>query len=228
MSDQSQMTQVAFDGKETQAGQPAPPTPEPATTGPQYITPADLEQFKKDLLVDAYRQTQSFVDKSNKKVQEELQRVNRDIDTLRKAGVQITPAQEAALQREAVASLPPDVSGEPSPDGVGQTPPEGAPQLTPLQQAVTNMAAEMHNEYGFGFEENDPEVQSVVRDGTELEYINSYRQALEAKRQRIGGQPQEPTPPRAPNLGTGSAVANPIANQSGAQLWNTARKKMGL
>jgi hypothetical protein len=66
---------------------------------------------------------------------------------------------------------------------------------------VNYMGYKMANDYGYIVGQNDPEFQMLKRQGTSTEYLESYREALNAKAARLGQPIPETKPPDAQTPG---------------------------
>lgn len=215
MSDQTQSA-PAFQ----QAGQPAG-TAEPA---PEFLTRADFEKRAKEIEENAFRRSQSLIEKSNSKVRSAIQELEKTIDSQRKLGVQITDAQAEQLKQQAVAKV---LSADPEPSA-------SAPGSAPSQQSQVEdpnrWAQETSKLYpGVTIEDSDPEAAPILQ-AIQAQDLQAYKRAVlagfVAKTARLAINPPTTVAPASPlpsprlptSLGAGGSVASTSAEALTAQL----------
>jgi hypothetical protein len=215
---------VAFQG----AGQP----PENASsqqveqtqgnaTQPEYVTVEDARRFAKEAAEEALRRAQSFFDINQnafgKRIQDQLAQLEKAWSIQAEAGLEVP--DEAAKDRIRQKAIQKELTKSDSPP-TAETPfaqVEGSRQkevTDPYVAAINKLCNDMERKAGVILEANDPEIQGLDRIQDGDDYVLAFRQALDAKKQRLASaQPNQP-PARIPtNLGAGgSHNPNPIAH----------------
>ncbi len=216
MSDQNRP--VGFE----RAGNPATPsqaapgggTPGATPEGQNHerpITLTEVQRLIQDAVQSTLRQTQSVTDRQEAKLRKELQdklaQISQVQKTMEAAGVQITPEIQDRIRRQVIDdSLLGTAAGTPQ----GVSDPAAQPGQPSAEQPQANLdpinqaALSMMEEAGIQVLSNDPEA-AMLDHSNRRAFLRSLDQAIEAKRQRMQGQPQTPAAPagtRAPtNLG---------------------------
>jgi hypothetical protein len=209
---------------EPSLGNTAPPAAAPAMTPEQYREIARKEAAA------IYQAAQSARDKAETRVKTF---VSDQIASLKSAGLTITAEQEQQLAANAATRFrqelepSPVVTPAPSPSVPG-TPVEQPAAPDPSISQVERIAFQMAQKAGYDIYPGEPELATIVTNGTELEYMQSYQRALEAKAQRMGIPAAKQTNPlgAVPLLNGASPSGNPIEKINDPQaLWDLAQKK---
>jgi len=182
-----------------QAGQLENPVAQPSVEGQaaekqepasNYVTPEQLEALKAEILKEVKSQTQSLVDKSRNAI-------NQKIESLKKAGINATPEQAAALiesenndqsfsQEQVEAPQPPppveEVDSEKAKWIAANTNGTVDPS-DPYWSAVYQISKE--NE-GMLIEESDPEFEIMNKPFTSgPAFVSAFAQAVASKKLRM-------------------------------------------
>lgn len=177
-----------------EAGQPSGAT---ESQQPTYVTLEELEARITQAVSEAKRFSQSMVDKSSDRVTKALKEQEKAlldrVDTLRKAGYEVTDDIVAAQRKRIVESV---LAGESDEVDDEDEPAQAGPPTDYRMQARVYasqgkvMAAIA--DAGFSVENNDPELRSIATNAkTPEEWEQSYLAALSRKGKRIG-KPFEP------------------------------------
>lgn len=137
---------------------------------------------------ETLREVQSRTDKAEARIRKEVQ---EQIDRLKGIGVELTDEQTRQLGEQTREKF-----------AQAQVEPQATPPVPPVQVNPINEARdELEREYGIGLIADDLEAKMVKLDGTELQFLRTYEQALQAKKDRLNAKstPQEsPTEPVDP------------------------------
>jgi len=211
--------------------------PESASTGEQkqesatqetYITREEAKAMADAAAETALRKAQSLFDKGRdgilKRVQADLQALEKGFDLQTKAGVPVTPEQrDAAKQKVIAAALTeaepelPQKSETVQPSGTAPNPEAGPDPITAEAWAMMKAA-------DVTIEDTDPEMKLVDQSGTSaLKFLRSIEVAIEAKKARLA----TPVEARIPGPASGAAVqpASPYAGMTPYELFAKAYSK---
>lgn len=155
---------------------------------PEFLTREEAERLKEDIL----RQTQSLTDKAasrmDKRLAEELKKIDDVVKIQRESGITITPQQESDLRRTAYDKVLKETTQEPqgqlntvTPNPSIQTLP---PEVVAQAQLANEIAQDIFEELGVTVEDKDPEA-SMVDMSSPKAFVNSIRVAAEKKKQRV-------------------------------------------
>lgn len=189
----------------------------------QFITLDEFERRLREYDEKVDRRIQSRTDSAESRIKKAVDdRVGEQLKFLNAAGVTLSKEEEAAMRKQIAF----DLSRQPqSQDGTQEGPPArpSAKELAfgaKIAQANAE-AARLVEEHGFDLASGDPEFNGVnFQDPDPDHFVETFRQAITAKAQRLGRQPN--TPPQqqqdapagspqsriAGNLGGGPAGAN--------------------
>ncbi len=212
MSDQKQAI------PEQKAGQPSEPSKAQGEgVQPEFLTRTEAETLFKNLENKFVSRTQGLLDSMSssvqKRVQVDLQALQKVLEAQKVAGVEISPEQENALKQQTVMSVlteEPEAPAEPEPQTI---PPEqgqpgeqkGAPD--PITQAAWSMMEERKVE----ILDEDPEAKTLDT-SSPYKFLLSLDKAITAKETRLQQEP----PPEDLNQTTGSPQNIPGVGAGGA------------
>lgn len=177
-------------GKDPKTVTPAQVQPGEQTKGDQqqtFVTADQLNQKFKDLDKNIQRQLQSYGDKTENRLATQIQEANAQLETrfvdLESRGIKIPEKfkeeeRTRVLQEGLAASEPPSLI-----DVAGLQVDE---RYVNDINYVNYTAYQMANQAGFIVGKDDPEFASLAKKGTGQEYLESYRNALNAKAARTG------------------------------------------
>lgn len=215
---------VSFD--QQQEGQPA------TTSAPQVQEPVvsnNGEVNQSDVLKDAVanaikeilptvvqssvqqelRNFQSMADKMQARIKKETQAA---IDTLKNAGVEITPKVQEAIAtqtKQKITSELSDSNSQPQPAQV-----DGRDTASVDASNVNQIAEDYLKKNNLPtIATNDPEAGIIITNGTPEEYLRTYQAAAKAKSLRLsqGQTATKAPPPSQPITTSGGARGNPIS-----------------
>lgn len=170
---------------------------------PQYLTREEAQRLLAEQKDDLLRQTQSLTDKASsrldKKLRDELKKINEVIDLQKAAGISITPEQETAMRQKVYDNALKQFGEEPD-DSQPTAQPEVKDGGQQVEDAATafmdGMVAEIYKRAGVSVMENDPEAQMVDKSDP-MTFLTTLQKAVEKKKQRIQTAPEA----RIPTLG---------------------------
>ena len=205
---------VAFAG----AGQPqAAPAGEPSATQEPVLTLDEVRRIAKEAEENAFRRSQGLFDKGQAKVRERIEQLEQ---TFKYVPGMTEEQKEAARQKAAYDALREPESPPAKPEPPAQARPVSAPELDP----ITASAVELEREYGFGFDAGDPEIAAVNTGGTVRQYLKTYEEALQAKRERLALPGAVLTARTPTNAGAGGRTTNPVLQTDDPdELWKMVR-----
>lgn len=196
---------------------------------PKYVTLEEAQRLANEAAEAAFRRSQGLYEKGRQgfeaRVQAELANFEKVLDLQKKAGMAFTPEQETALRQQAINQA--FIGGE-------QNPPAESPEQPPAQDGgeddadldpVTAEAWRMMEDAGIIIEDDDPEAGTLDQ-SSPYAFLRSIDKAIEAKRQRTGGQQEPASQARTPtNIGSAGSHPNPVANTNDLdQLWGMAKQ----
>lgn len=182
-----------------QANEAAAPVQEQATT---TATP-DIEALVEKAVNKAFRGIQSMQDKQAKRIEAA---VTRQLETLRQAGIEATPAQAAKIAETLKAQM----SAEPNEPEAAPAPAAAKPQQAAQAAAagnVNDLAVKIMDGMGMRVTKSDPEAALLKLDGTRDEYVASIPAAVKAKQERIAKEKAGEPAARVPS-GQAAAAGN--------------------
>jgi hypothetical protein len=186
-------------------------------TGEKPLTRKEVAEMIDSLASKQFRALQSMQASHDAETQKEIK---SQLETLRKAGVEVTPQQAEIIQNSIKERMTQDDNVEP----------QNAPQATPQQaqaetqqNPVVSAAMKIMDKYGVKLEQGDPELAMVNNQTQDPgEFLASVVDAVLAKRDRTGQE-------NAPKNGKVPAIAG-VGMASGAlpnDLPSTDYFKMG-
>jgi hypothetical protein len=178
-----------------QPGQVGNASPEGATEGaePQQITLERVEALVDQRVKDALRQSQSMIDKADRRITDRLQPVFQSIDyvtaMLKEAGVEVKPEMiEQLKHKQMLKELGGEsVEGEGSRRGSAQDQGQGRSQASdPSQSPVIATALAMMREAGVFIEDKDPEFKLIdLQSGSVSKILSGVQAAIKEKVARL-------------------------------------------
>lgn len=157
------------------------------------------------------RQQQSSQAKAENRIKQEVQ---RQLETIRAAGLQPTTDQERAIET-AVRNRVAQQDQSPEKPDAQSAQPEGISEMDPTDAAAYAMMESL----GVELEDHDPEAGTLDRSSPKA-YLASMHKALMRKQARLSSSPAARTP-----VGNGGQPANPILNiDDPTELFRMARK----
>lgn len=215
---------VSFD--QQQEGQPA------TTSAPQVQEPVvsnNGEVNQSDVLKDAVanaikeilptvvqssvqqelRNFQSMADKMQARIKKETQAA---IDTLKNAGVEITPKVQEAIATQTKQKITSELSDSNSQPQSAQV--DGRDTANVDASNVNQIAEDYLKKNNLPvIATNDPEAGIIITNGTPEEYLRTYQAAAKAKSLRLsqGQTATKAPPPSQPITTSGGARGNPIS-----------------
>lgn len=203
----------------------------PPLTGqtPEQVTPPEKTEEKpltreeiKSMVSEAaesgaekgFRRAQGLTQKVESRVQGEIKRLKDHL------GFDVSAEQEQKIRDDVIAlekTSPPENSGQEN----AQSPPGSQEQ--PPMDAVTQKAYDKQAAKGVFFAENDPELNEIVTDKGEEDYLTSVDIALAKKISRLAA-PADPNPSRTPtSLGSSGATSvESYGDKSMDEAWDKA------
>jgi len=174
-----------------------------------FITREEAQRLAEEAEEKAFRRAQGLIDKSastlQKKVRGELEALERTLTAQRKAGMEITPAQEEKLRQQVIqeaftADTPDDFSSLPPPQAGREEAPDREVERVNIE---TNR---MYREYGFAIEQYDDEAQMLNMSSGDT-FLTSLQSALQKKAARLVSKHTQPLPPaRTPTTAGGQGT----------------------
>ena len=160
-------------------------------TASEYLTRDEAQRLMDSVKEDVLRQTQSLTDKTasriDKKLQDELKKINEVITLQRKAGIDITPDQERAMRQTAYDNVFSQLS-ENDPEHPTGVQPQPAGEKDQVMQAtamlMNRLTDGVYKDVGTVLMEGDPEV-GLIDNSTPEAYLKTLRKAAEKKAQRV-------------------------------------------
>lgn len=156
---------------------------------PQNLTLEQVTGLVAEAEEKAFRRAQGLFDRRFKKVQETQTQLENTLKLMRENGVEVSPDVANIIQQKAFQAA----LTEPEPAPVTASQPAQAPGTDDQLDPVTEMALGFEKRYGVEVAEDDPEARLIKTDGTPDEYIETYLQAIVAKRQRLQQTTNQPT-----------------------------------
>lgn len=186
-------------------------------TQPTYITTTELDerlgkQFS-SFEDSVARQIQSLTDKAEsritKQVSEQLGQLDTQYADLKAAGIPVT---DEMLQNAKAKVVQDSLAVQASEAGDGAEP-GTIPTDDPVNSFINARTQQLYQEYGLVVELDDPEAKAIDQSDP-WKFLNTLEVQLQAKRERVGPEPEKVANPAAtmPALGTGGSLANPISN----------------
>jgi hypothetical protein len=211
----SEKEKVAFTGKEqdqdalADVSQGTPAVEQELTTEPQYLTREEAQHLFEEQKNDLLRQTQSLTDKASsrldKKLREEIKKVNDVIDLQKKAGITITPEQERVMRQMAYDNALGSISEDAEDLSKGAAKPQEINDPEQMAKAaaavIGGLANDIYKQAGVTIYENDPEVD-LIDQSSPIAFLDSIKAATEKKKQRIQTAPEA----RIASLGKGQST----------------------
>lgn len=203
------------------------PAAAPETPAEPPLTRAEIAAMFEQKLNEFKTSQHSAQQKAEARIKKELQ---TQLESLKRAGVELSPEQARALTDETRARITQEETGGQEPTAGGKMPEsQGGPPPATVE-TVNAMANELVQEYGFGLDPaTDAEEIKMIDQGSPAKFIRSLERALEAKKARLDGQKQqrEAKPgARTPMMAGGSTPGNPIASINDIDaLYEMARGK---
>lgn len=208
----SENEKVAFTGQEQgqeslqEVSQETTAVESEQSTEPEYLTRKEAQRLFEDQKNELLKQTQSLTDKASsrldKKLRDEIQKVNDVMDLQKKAGISITPEQEQNMRRmaydNALGSMTEDTDDLQK--GVAKPKEVSDPEQVAKVAAVVmdGLVNDIYREIGVTVLDGDPEVD-LVDQSTPSAFLKSIRAAAEKKKQRTETAPEA----RITSLGKG-------------------------
>lgn len=147
---------------------------------PQYITRDEAQRMAEEAAETAFRRAQGLVDKRDARIRQVLESVETALNLQAQAGIVLTPEQKEQVKQHAVNSaLQADYANANSSEDPAQD--TNMDDIDP----VTAIAIQLESDFGVEVDLSDPEAQMINREGTPTQYLDSYREALIAKSQRL-------------------------------------------
>lgn len=174
---------------------------------PQYLTLKEAQRLLEEQKDEVLRQTQSLTDKASsrldKKLRDELKKINDVISLQKEAGIPITPEQENAMRQKVYDKALQQFGEEEEPTTTAQEQPVDPRQMAEMAAAavVSGMANDIYKEAGVTVKDNDPEAE-MVDHSSPTAFLNSLRAAVEKKKQRVQTAPEA----RITTLGKGQST----------------------
>lgn len=156
---------------------------------PQNLTLEQVTGLVAEAEEKAFRRAQGLFDRRFKKVQETQTQLEKTLALMRENGVEVSPDVANIIQQKAFQAA----LTEPEQAPVTASQPAQAPGTDDQLDPVTEMALGFEKRYGVEVAEDDPEARLIKTDGTPDEYIETYLQAIVAKKQRLQQAPQQPS-----------------------------------
>jgi hypothetical protein len=190
---------------------PAAPVQEPGNNeGGIYVTKADLEAFRKDVLQDV----QSKAGKFNAKVLQRLNDLQSHGISATKESVEKLVTSEEARENQSQVTPPTAPAATPAPARVATSsdPVIAKAQTWMIEDGVENpngFAQEAYRLMAAGdmrLTESDPETQGFKAITNATDLLNAVKQAIVQKRERLAANG---TPAAIPTLGTGGGSFTP-------------------
>lgn len=198
-------------------------------TASEYLTRQEAERLVESVKEDVLRQTQSLTDKTasriDKKLQDELKKINDVISLQRKAGIEITAEQERNMRQAAYDNVFSQLSESETDHPTGaQHQPKGEqdPSLQATIKLMNRLSDDIYKDVGVTLIEGDPETELVDMSSPEA-YLKSLRKAAEKKAQRL----ETPVEARITSLARGSSISEEslVAELTELQKNPTANKE---
>jgi hypothetical protein len=224
MSDQNPKP-IAFQ----QGGNPVPasPTPEPGmqTVQPSSLTQDQVRAIAEEVAEAKFRQTQGLIDKADsritKKVQGELQQLEKTLKVQAELGIVIPPEKVIAMQQQVMARAYSENEQPPAP-----TQPYGTQPTQPMYPEggnvpdVSAQALRMMQRAGVIIEDSDPEVVGIDMSDPDL-FLASVGHAINVKKTRLAA-------PVTPTNAGGSGSPQGLQAQYQAELKAVAGKPVAV
>jgi len=192
--------EVTFNGQETDPNASDQTSQEVSNQEQEpspYLTREEAQRLFEEQKNEVLKQTQSLTDKASsrldKKLRDELKKINDVIDLQKKAGIPITPEQERALRQEVYDSTIKQFGEEEEPSDKTAQPniPQDPQQAAQMAAAavIDSLVKDVYKEAGVTVMEDDPEAELIDR-SSPTAFLTSIRQAAEKKKQRIQTAPE--------------------------------------
>ena len=207
---------------------PEQPKPEGGLETKNFVTKADLEAYGQQLLREAQRAADTGQETVRRKLSEQIQSLNTELENLKAAGASDTDV--AFVRQQRMAEIARSTSGEPGTADVGSQPPvrpePGSTEaIFEAKKQLVNENLQALEKQGLAVTPQDPEFAKVnFNDPDPDRFWNSYQEAYQARAKRLNinlptQQAGEEPKRTAPELqmtslgGIGSpAPSNPIAD----------------
>ena len=188
--------QIGIPPKIVQPGQVQPGEQPQGDQQQTFVTADQLNQKMSDLDASIQRTLQSYGDKTQNRLAQQIQESHAQLDAkfagLEASGVKI-PDSIKEQERNRVLQ-----------QGLAAGEPPSPVQVAGLQldqryindvNYVNYTAYQMANQVGFIVGQNDPEFSSLAKKGSGQDYLESYRKALTDKAARLGIKTPDAQPP---------------------------------
>ena len=158
-------------------------------TAAEFLTREEAERWKDDIL----RQTQSLTDKAasrmDKRLQEELSKVDDVLKIQRESGIEITAQQEKEMRRSVYDKVLKEEANQEMPgQQTNLTPSQNMSAVSPEAAAqaalLSSLADDIFKEVGITVDTEDPEA-SLVDQSNPTAFLKTIRAAAEKKKQRV-------------------------------------------
>lgn len=198
---------LGFENASEPGSQEPAPQEQESQEQPQYLTREEVQSLLDAQKDELLRQTQSLTDKASsrldKKLRDELKKVDEVIALQKAAGLQITPVQESALRAQvydkALKELGTEEGSDSAPaaqQGFQDDPSQAAQKAAAA--VINGMAEEIYKKAGIMVMPDDPEA-SMVDQSSPVAFLTTLQQAVEKKKQRVQTAPEA----RITSLGRG-------------------------